>query len=129
MRRILATSTLLSSLDSSRSGFCQHARGRRHCPNPHPRQLRCYAAGPRQLRLPRYSRGYSIDAIPADAQVGLAVTINEKGEPENIQVTKSFSKFWDARVVDTVREFHFKPATVDNQPMPVDMNLTINIAR
>ena len=97
--------------DSSRSGFCQHARGRRHCPNPHPRQLRCYRS--RSSLTPPTSTvpvGYSIDAIPADAQVGLALTINEKGQPENIQVVKSYSKFWDARVIDTVREFHFKPA-------------------
>jgi TonB family protein len=70
-----------------------------------------------------------MDAIPADAQVSLSLTINEKGQPENIQVTKSFSRFWDARVIDTVREFHFKPATVDNQPTPVDMNLVVNITR
>ena len=67
--------------------------------------------------------------FPADAQVGLSLTINEKGQPENIQVTKSYSKFWDARVISTVRQFQFKPATVDNQPTPVDMNLTVNIAR
>lgn len=73
--------------------------------------------------------GYSIDDIPNNAQVGLTLTVNEKGQPENIQVTKSYSKFWDARVIETVREFHFKPATVDNQPTPVDMNLVVNITR
>ncbi len=129
MRRILATSTLLSSLILPAAAFASTPVDDASAPTP----IRV-SSGVTQpvlvnsvyLNVPP---GYSIDAIPADAQVGLAVTINEKGEPENIQVTKSFDKFWDARVVSTVREFKFKPATVDNQPVPVDMNLTINIAR
>ncbi len=40
-----------------------------------------------------------------------------------------YSPFWDARVIETVRQFQFKPGTVDNQPTPVDMNLTVNITR
>jgi TonB family protein len=78
------------------------------------------------LALPE---GYSIDAIPNDAQVGLSLTVDEKGQPENIQVTKSYSSFWDARVIETVRQFRFKPATVSNQPVSVDMNLVVNIAK
>jgi TonB family protein len=78
------------------------------------------------LMLPE---GYSIDSIPNDAQVGLSLTIDEKGQPTDIQVIKSYSPFWDARVIETVRQFRYKPATVSKQPVPVDMDLTVNIAR
>jgi len=73
--------------------------------------------------------GYAEDAIPGDGQVGLSLTIDEKGHPENIQVTKSLNPLWDARVVDAVRKFRYRPGTVSNEPVAVDMNLTVNIAR
>jgi len=73
--------------------------------------------------------GYSFDLIPEDAKVQLSLTVDEKGEPQNIRVVKSFSPFIDARVVETVSQFHFRPGTVDNQPTTVDLNLTVNVAR
>jgi|HubBroStandDraft_5_1064220.scaffolds.fasta_scaffold1136931_1 TonB family protein len=129
MRRILAISSLLSSLVLPAAAFASTPVDDASAPTP----IRV-SSGVTQPVLVNSAfldipSGYSIDAIPTDAQVSLSLTVNEKGQPENIQVTKSFSKFWDARVIDTVREFHFKPATVDNQPTPVDMNLVINIAR
>jgi TonB family protein len=129
MRRILATSIMLSSLALPAAAFASTPVDDATAPTP----IRVSSGvtepvliNSAYLDIPS---GYSIDAIPTDAQVSLSLIVNEKGQPENIQVTKSFSKFWDARVIDTVREFHFKPATVDNQPTPVDMNLVINIAR
>lgn len=67
--------------------------------------------------------------VPADAQVGLFLTVDEKGQPQNIHVTRSYDPFWDARVVEAVSKLHFRPGTVDEQPIPVDVNLTVNIQR
>ncbi len=67
--------------------------------------------------------------IPDGAAVGLTFTVDEKGLPQNIKVVKPYNLFWDSRVVDAVREFRYHPGTVDNQPVPVEMNLTVNIAR
>jgi TonB family protein len=129
MRRILATSTLLSSLILPAAALASTPVDDATAPTP----IRVSSGVTQPVLVDSayldVPQGYSIDAIPTDAQVGLSVTINEKGQPENIQVTKSYSKFWDARVIETVRQFHFKPATVDNQPTAVDMNLTVNIAR
>ncbi|HVN92182.1 MAG TPA: TonB family protein [Terracidiphilus sp.] len=129
MRRILATSTLLTSLVLPAAALASTPADDASAPTP----IRV-SSGVTQPVLVNSAyldipAGYSIDAIPDDAQVGLSLTVNEKGEPENIQVTKSYGKFWDARVISTVRQFKFKPATVDDQPTAVDMNLTINIAR
>lgn len=73
--------------------------------------------------------GLSSQLIARDAQVKLSLTINEKGQPENIQVVRSFSPFVDARVVETVSKMHFRPGTIDNRPTAVDVNLTINVSR
>jgi TonB family protein len=129
MRRILAISSLLSSLVLPAAAFASTPVDDASAPTP----IRV-SSGVTQPVLVHSAyldvpQGYSIDALPTDAQVGLSVTIDEKGEPENIQVTKSYDKFWDARVIETVRQFKFKPATVDHEPVPVDMNLTVNIAR
>jgi TonB family protein len=64
-----------------------------------------------------------------DGQVGISLTVDESGQPQNVKVVKSSNPYWDARVVDAVQKSHFKPGKVDNTPIPVDMNLTVNIAR
>jgi len=73
--------------------------------------------------------GFDSFMIPDGAEVGLTFTVDENGTPENVRVIKSYNPFWDARVVDAVRQFHYRPGTVDKQPVAVEMNLTVNIAR
>jgi hypothetical protein len=69
------------------------------------------------------------DAIPVNAQFGLTLVVDEKGRPQDIHVVKGYSPFWDARVMDAVSRFHYRPGSIDEQPIPVNMNLTVNIAR
>ena len=66
--------------------------------------------------------------LPSDAQVGLTLTVDENGRPQNVRVVKSLNPLWDARIVDAVRQFHYRPGTLSNQPVPVDLELTVNIA-
>jgi len=73
--------------------------------------------------------GASLESIPAGAQVGLTLTVDRNGLPRNIQVVKSLSPYWDASVVNAVSQFRFRPGTIDNKPIPVDVNLTVTIAR
>jgi Gram-negative bacterial TonB protein C-terminal len=73
--------------------------------------------------------GLPMELIPADAQIGLTLTVDEQGVPQDIQVVRGINPFWDARVVDAVRQFHYRPGSIDSKPIPVDMNLTINIVR
>jgi TonB family protein len=129
MRRILVSSLLLSSLTLPAAAFASTPVDDATAPTPI--RVSTGVTEPVLINSAYLSvpSGSSIDAIPNDAQVGLYLTINEKGQPENIQVTKSYNKFWDARVIETVREFHFKPGTVDNEPTPVDMNLVVNITK
>ena len=73
--------------------------------------------------------GLPQDAIPVDARIGLTLTVYEKGQPQDVQVIQGINPFWDARIVDAVRKFHYRPGTIDNKPTPVDLNLTVTIAR
>jgi hypothetical protein len=73
--------------------------------------------------------GLPKDAIPVDAQVGLTLTVDDKGEPQDIHVVKGINPFWDARIVAAVSKFHYRPGSIDAKAIPVNLNLTINIAR
>jgi hypothetical protein len=73
--------------------------------------------------------GSSASDIPAFAQVGVSFVVDEKGLPEKIQVTKSLSPIWDSQVVSAVSKLHYRPASIDDQKIPVDMNLTVFIAK
>lgn len=129
MRRILVASLLLPSLFLPAAAKASTPVDDASAPTPV--RISTGVIAPVLLDSPKLSLpdGYSLDMIPADAQVQLSLTVNEKGEPENIHVVKSFSPFIDARVVDTVSQLHFRPGTVDNQPTSVDLNLTVNVSR
>ncbi len=129
MRRILAATLLLPSLFLP--AVAKASTPVDDATAPTPVRVSTGVTAPVLLSSPVLSLpdGYSFDLIPADARVQLSLTVDEKGEPQNIHVVKSFSPFIDARVVETVSQFHFRPGTIDNQPTAVDLNLTVNVAR
>lgn len=67
--------------------------------------------------------------VPADTQITVSFVVDEKGQPRNIQVVKGYDLFWNSRAVDAVGRLHYRPATMDNQAIPMAMNLVITIAR
>jgi TonB family protein len=73
----------------------------------------------------------SLSNLPTigDAQVELSLTVDENGRTQNIRVVKPANSFLAARIVEAVSKFHYKPGTVDGQPVPVDLDLTVNITR
>jgi TonB family protein len=73
--------------------------------------------------------------IPADvlgqgnAQVVLSLNVDEKGNAQNIRVVKSANPELDARVVSQVSQSHFRPGTLNDHAIPVDMNLVVKVQR
>jgi len=129
MRRILAVSLLLPSLLLPAVANASKPVDDASAPTPvrvSTGVVEPVLLGSAALSLPE---DFSLDFIPSGAQVSLALTVDQNGQPQNVHVVKSFNPFWDSRVVDAVRQFHYKPGTVSNQPVPVDVNLTVNIAR
>lgn len=71
----------------------------------------------------------TLNSLPVDAAVGLELTVDQYGVPQNIRVVKSLSPSLDASVVEAVRHFRFRPGSMDSKPIPVDLNLTVTINR
>jgi len=67
------------------------------------------------------------DLLPAGASISLTLTVDQTGRPQNVQVVKSLNPFWDARIVEAVQKAHYRPGKIDDQAIPMDMNLTVNI--
>lgn len=66
---------------------------------------------------------------PASAEVVLQLKVDEKGAVQDAQVVKSLNPQLNAPVLAAVRNFRFRPATLDKQAVPIDMNLVIQVQR
>jgi TonB family protein len=71
----------------------------------------------------------SMELIPNDAEVQLNLKVDENGKAQDIQVVKSVNPMFDARVVEAVRQFRWSPATLDQQAIPLDLNLIVTVQR
>ena len=67
------------------------------------------------------------NVIPQPAEVSLTLNVDETGKPQDIQVVKSVNKDLDASVVEAVRKLQWRPGKLDNQAIPVDMTLDVNV--
>jgi Gram-negative bacterial TonB protein C-terminal len=129
MRHIIASSILLSSLLLPAAANASQPSDDASASTQAPR-VSTGVTAPTLLESIGLSipEGLPKDAIPVDAQVGLTLTVDDKGQPQDVHVVKGINPFWDARIVEAVRKFHYRPGTIDSKPIPVDMNLTINFA-
>jgi len=67
--------------------------------------------------------------LPQQAEVGIDLNVDPSGNAQNVQVIKSFNHDLDERVVAAVQKFHFRPASLDNQNIPVEVKLTVVVQR
>jgi TonB family protein len=67
--------------------------------------------------------------ISSEATVVLSLNVDETGKPQDVQVVKPVSKMLDERVLEAVRQLHFSPAKLDDQPVPVDLTLSVVVKR
>lgn len=67
--------------------------------------------------------------VPAGTQISLSYVVDENGQPRNIQVVHGYDLVWNARAAEAVSKLRYRPASLDNQPIPMGMNLIITLAR
>lgn len=67
--------------------------------------------------------------VPSQATVELALNVDEKGNAKNVRVVRSANPDLDYRVVQAVRQSHFRPAKLDNQAIAVDVDLVVQVQR
>ena len=70
--------------------------------------------------------------LPSDsnsARLILKFNLDKTGTPQGIQVVQPLTQAIDARVVDAVRKFRWSPAVLNNQTVPIEMNLVVQVQR
>jgi TonB family protein len=67
--------------------------------------------------------------VPNNAEFVLHLNVTPDGKAEDVQVIRSASSDLDATVAAAVRQFRFRPATLDNQPVATDMTLDVFVQR
>jgi TonB family protein len=128
MRRILITSLLLSPMLFTASAVASHPGTDAAAPT---QDLRISTGVIAPIVLSSTTidpLSYSL-LIPDNAKVGLTMKVDAQGRPNDIQVIKPVNPFLDKRVVDAVSKFRFHPAMLDQQAIPVDMNLTVEVKK
>ncbi len=66
---------------------------------------------------------------PVDSKVVVNLWVDAQGNPKGVRVVKSLYPDLDAHVVAAVRQFHFHPAKLDNQPVAQNMDLVVSVKR
>ncbi len=64
-----------------------------------------------------------------NGRVVLKFKLDTTGTPQSIQVVEPLTQSIDARIVDAVRQFRWSPAVLNNQTVPIDMNLIVQVQR
>ncbi len=62
---------------------------------------------------------------PISNKVVLDIALDAQGTPQQVRVIQSLNNDLDARVVEAIRQYRFQPATLDAQPIPVQMHLSV----
>jgi len=52
--------------------------------------------------------------------------VDEKGNPKHVRVMRSVGKGLDEKAVEAIRQYKFKPATLDGKQVTVDMYIDVN---
>jgi len=66
---------------------------------------------------------------PSEQTIVLSLNVDEKGKPQDVQIVNPTNKILDQRILEAVRQFHFSPAKLDDQPVPVDLTLNVVVKR
>jgi TonB family protein len=68
-----------------------------------------------------------LDSVPNPAKVVLRVSLDQAGSPTRVQIVQSVNPIVDARVIKAVQQFRWRPAVLDNQTIPIDVNLIVQV--
>jgi protein TonB len=72
---------------------------------------------------PKYPRPLFGKAKPSSVLIGLVVT--DKGDPAKIYIVRSGGDKFDKNALDAVRQYHFKPAMLHGEAVPVEINIEV----
>jgi len=59
--------------------------------------------------------------------VGLSLTVGKDGKPTAVKVVKSAGALTDNQVLSSISEYVYKPAMLDGEAIPMDVNLSVTV--
>lgn len=127
MRRMIIAS-MLSSLALTTA--TAHAKPVDQAVSPSARPVSSGITAPQLI----YSNPIKIAAseLPANAaptRVVLKLNLDRTGSPQAIQVVQPLTQSIDARIVQAVSHFRWTPAVLNNQTVPIQVNLVVQVQR
>jgi TonB family protein len=129
MRRILAASILISPLFISAAALASQPVTVEPASAPS-RTISTGVKPARVLSAPDVDLTPAAqETLPYNAEVVLTLNVDEKGNAQDVQVVKSPTHYLDEPVADAVRQYRFRPATLDNQPVSAPITLTVVVQR
>jgi TonB family protein len=91
---------------------------------------------PQETSAPKLTRAVEmtltdneLSAQPSVSDVAVRVTVDQYGIPRNLTVIRSAGKTIDARALEAVSQYRFKPATVDNIPAAALVTIDVKIQK
>lgn len=127
MRRILAASLLLSPLLFTAAAVASQPVIDASAPTQAPR-ISTGVIPARLLHTASLTLPPTVAmTTPFNAEVVLKLNVDEQGKAQDVQVVHSVSPAVDGRVVDAVRQFRWRPATLDKQTVPVELTLKVEV--
>jgi hypothetical protein len=66
--------------------------------------------------------------IPNGAELLVRLNVDQDGMAQDIRVVDSTKPALSEPVIDAVRKIRFRPAKLNGRPVPVDMNLIVDVA-
>ena len=68
-----------------------------------------------------------VNSFSNPAELVLHVNLDETGTPTRVAVVQSINPEVDSRVMKAVRQFRWRPAVLDNQTIPMEVNLHVQV--
>jgi len=66
-------------------------------------------------------------SIARDKTVVVAMTVDPTGKPSDLKIVQSVSPAMDKNVLAAVRQYRFKPGTLDGAPAAIPLNLEVTL--
>ena len=64
---------------------------------------------------------------PLSDVIAVSFTVDETGQPRNIQILKGSDPYWNARIAAAVQNLRYQPASLNNHPIAMVVNLNIDL--
>jgi periplasmic protein TonB len=60
------------------------------------------------------------------AVVVVSLIADAQGDPQRLVIVRHQGMGFDAKALEAVRQYKFKPATLHGEPVPVEVNIEVN---